>query len=155
MTAPLPSTGPSHSTDPILLPAPSAMTGAKAQPLIITALPPIPGKVVEKASKGEYIDLKELLPDNIALLKRIHEINPANLPTQHNSRLRDISDPLPWVSCFLGFVAAKVDHKETRELVAYTQIVIDLARKHGGHGWLAYDARFHQQISAGSPLVSS
>ena len=69
-----------------------------------------------------------------------------------SSRLWEVQDPLSWVSCFLAFVGAKVDSKETRELAAYGQIIIHLARKHGGKGWLSYDRLFRQQVAAGSPI---
>uniref|UniRef100_A0A1X7UES1 Cleavage and polyadenylation specificity factor subunit 4 n=1 Tax=Amphimedon queenslandica TaxID=400682 RepID=A0A1X7UES1_AMPQE len=39
-----------------------------------------------------------------------------------------------------------------RELLAYAQIIIQLAQSHGGTGWLAYDRRFRQQVAAGTPL---
>ena len=66
------------------------------------------------------------------------------------SRLREIKNPLTWVYCFLSFIAAKTDFSATRELVAYAQIVVQLARKHGGVGWLAYDQHFRQQLAGGS-----
>ena len=50
----------------------------------------------------------------------------------------------------MGFVAAKVTHPETRDLMAYGQIILQLARKHGSLGWLAYDTQFRQQAAAGS-----
>ena len=43
-----------------------------------------------------------------------------------------------------------------RELLAYAQIIIQLARSHGGgKGWIAYDWRFRQQVAAGMPLCWS
>ena len=49
----------------------------------------------------------------------------------------------------LSFLAVKVPHPEARQIIAYMQIVIDLARKHPGPGWLSYDALFRQQMNAG------
>ena len=66
--------------------------------------------------------------------------------------MREIQDPLSWVSCFLAFMATKVDNKETQSLAAYGMLVIHLARKHGGRGWLAYDSMFRQQKAAGAPF---
>ncbi len=102
------------------------------------------------------MDFKELLADNVALLQRLQELGPshqANHPLLTSSRLREIQDPLSWVSCFLGFLATKVDCSETRELAAYGQIIVHLARKHGGKGWLSYDRLFRQQKSAGSEML--
>ena len=36
-----------------------------------SALPPIPGKVIERIRAGSFVDLKELLPDNVALLQHL------------------------------------------------------------------------------------
>ena len=65
------------------------------------------------------------------------------------TRLREISDPLTWAFCFLAFVAVRTRDQETRDLAAYGQLVIHLARQHGGAGWLAYDKRFRQHHAAG------
>ena len=43
--------------------------------------------------------------------------------------------------------------RETRQLAAYGQIVLGLARKHGGRGWLAYNAQFRQQLAAGAGMA--
>lgn len=66
--------------------------------------------------------------------------------------MRDIQDPLTWVSCFFAYMAAKVDNHDCRALAAYGMLVNHLARKHGGRGWLAYDTLFRQQQAAGAAL---
>ena len=52
----------------------------------------------------------------------------------------------------ISYVAVRVPDPRLRELVAYGQIVIQLARSHGGSGWLEYDRWFRQQVAAGAPL---
>ena len=54
------------------------------------------------------------------------------------------------MTCFLIFVAAKVDNNETRELMAYSQIFLLLAHKHGGLGWTIYVNQFSQMAAAGT-----
>ena len=49
-------------------------------------------------------------------------------------------------------MAAKTESKEVRDLAAYGQIVLHLAGKHGGKGWMAYDKLFRQQQSAGATM---
>ena len=139
---------------PSLLPSP-----ARASPLIISpALPPIPGKVVEKARAGQFVEFKEFLPDNVLLLQRLQELGgansiaPAAQPLVSGSRLREITDPLTWVSCFLAFMAACTPHKETRDLAAYGMVILQLAKKHGGNGWMLYDRMFRQHRAAGAEL---
>ena len=144
---------PSHSTTTPLSITPAA--SLKASPLILSpALPPIPAKLVEKILKGENLELKELLPDNVALRKKLDEVNIGGNPQvcalPSSSRLRDISDPLSWVFCYLSFMAVKTPNQETRDLIAYAQIIIELARKHPGLGWYTYDNLFRQQLNAGA-----
>ena len=51
-----------------------AAMSRKAQPLIISsALLPIPARMVEKIRNGSFVELKELLSDNVALVQRIQE----------------------------------------------------------------------------------
>lgn len=49
-------------------------------------------------------------------------------------------------------MAAKVDHKEAKDLATYGQVIIQLARKHEGKGWLAYGSFFRQHMAAGAQL---
>ena len=51
---------------------------------------------------------------------------------------------------FLGLVHASSDCNETRELLAYEILIIHLARKHEGLGWVAYNSQFRQQAAAGA-----
>ena len=135
--------------------ATGAKSNASTTPLILSSsLPPVPAKLVEKIQLGQFVDFKELLIDNITLLQRLQELGPtqANHPLLTGSKLREISDPLSWVSCFLAFMAAKTESKEVRDLAAYGQIVLHLAGKHGGKGWMAYDKLFRQQQSAGATM---
>uniref|UniRef100_A0A1X7UUI3 CCHC-type domain-containing protein n=1 Tax=Amphimedon queenslandica TaxID=400682 RepID=A0A1X7UUI3_AMPQE len=137
--------------DWLKLPEPSVTPPSVKQPLAISsALPPIPARAVEKIEKGVFIDFRELLHDNMALFNTLQELElSANSSVQ---KMRDISDPLSWAYCFLSFVAVSVKDKHTRDLMAYGQVIIQMARSHGGLGWVNYDKRFCQQMAAGMPL---
>ena len=65
-------------------------------------------------------------------------------------KLKATGYPRPTVLAFLSFTAAKVDPKETRDLVAYAQLVVHVACKHGGKGLVSYDHLFFQQVAAGA-----
>ena len=132
----------------------------KSIPLIISpAFPPIPGKVVEKARSGSFIEIKEFLGDKVTLLQKLKElghvgaVSPATQSLVAGSRLREVTDPLTcWVSCFLAFMASWTSHEETRDMAAYAMIIIMLSRKHSGSGGLLYDRQFRQHLAAGSTL---
>ena len=148
-TAPLPDHSPAWLAE-LLGVAPNPST----PPLVLaSALPPVPGKAVEKILKGQFIDFKELLMDNVALMTQLQELGAgAASAAGSHSRLRDISDPVTWVYCYLSFVAVLCPDPRTRELLAYGHIIMQLARSHGGVGWVVYDRRFRQQVAAGTPL---
>ena len=133
-------------------PLPPLAAAVKASPLILSsALPPIPAKVVDRISASSFVDLKELLPDNMALLQRLQETSAGSQATAGGpSRMREVRDPLTWAACFMGFVAARADLPGTRDLLAYGQLILQLARQHGGGGWIAYDNQFRQQAAAGA-----
>lgn len=134
-----------------LLATPLANLGpTKTPPLVLSsALPPVPGKVVEAIRSGTFVDFRDLLTDNVALKQRVVD---GGLLSSSSLRLREISDRETWLHCFLAFVAAKVECQETRDLMAYGQIILMLARKHGGLGWRAYDTHFRQLRGAGHSL---
>ena len=123
--------------------------------MISSAFPPIPGKLVEKMRSGQFIELKELLIDNAALLRQIQTAEPHTpMPQQpaNNTRLREIQDPLSWVFCYLYYIAAATSDPLTRDMAAYGQIVIHLAQKHSGTGWQAYDRLFCLQKASNTNI---
>lgn len=95
-----------------------------------------------------------MLVDNDSLVQRLHELghSSAQVVASSTTKMREITDPLSWVFCFLSLLAVKSDHELTKQLAAYAQIVIQLAWKHGGMGWKSYDSRFRKQMAAGVPL---
>ena len=102
---------------------------------------------MEKILKGQFIDFKELLMDNVALMTQFQELGAgADSAAGSRSCLREVFDPVTWVYCYLSFVAVLCPDSRTHELLAYGQIIIQLGR------WLAYNRRFRQQVAAGTPL---
>ena len=97
---------------------------------------------MEEAWSGAFVNFKDFLADNVLVLQCIQELGQAGaipVATQPISRLREMVDPLTWVSCFLAFMAVKMDQEEMRSLAAYGMIILQLIRKHGGSGWLLHN----------------
>ena len=60
----------------------------RAVPVFVHGLgiPPVPGRLVEKILDGQFVDMAELLPDNIELLRR--EAAVPRLSSDSKARLR-------------------------------------------------------------------
>ena len=137
----------------ILVGHPTASLGpSRTPPLVLSsALPPISGKVFKVIRAGHNVDFKDLLPDNVALRHRVVDTGILG-SSNRNLCLRKVGDVETWLHCFPAFVASKVESPETRELMAYGQIILMLARKHGCMVWKTYDTHFRQLMGAGHTL---
>lgn len=120
--------------------------GSEPPFILSEALPVVPGKLVKKIQRGDYVDMAELLKDNVEAERRRMVAGDSG-QGQRPSR-REIPDFESWMQCFSAYAAvvgSKYPHK-CRELWAYQALMIAEHRKCGGRGWLAYDSAFRQQI---------
>ena len=124
------------------------------QAFILSAgLAPVPSKLVAKIQKLEFVDMAELLRDNLELQRQMRSQEQLSQPSsQPRNRQREIPDILSWVSCFGVYMAVLTSKypEMTRQLLAYQTLIVREARRCGGNGWLAYDTYFRQQV-AGDP----
>lgn len=114
-----------------------------------------PRKFVDKVRSGQYIDMKELLADNVSLLSQLEAIQgptAAHMLGPTRPRLREVSSLPTWCYCFLGYVALRTTDQQTRDQLAYARLLIKEAQRHGGLGYLDYDKAFRQQ-AAGDPAL--
>ena len=116
-----------------LISPPVQMAPALPQSAMIVSpsLPPVPAKAVEKIVKHQFVEMKELMPDNSALMLQVAELGP-NQPVS-SGKLREIDDPLTWVFYFLLFWPSvsfwsSVSDRRARELAAYGQVIVCLAQ---------------------------
>ncbi len=132
---------------------PPSMTRPEAEPVVMQpfvlseALPVVPAKLAHHIRKGEYVEMAELLKDNVEAERR--RLAAGESGTARVSR-REVPDFESWLQCFSSYaaiVATQYPHK-ARELWAYQALMIAEHRKCGGRGWLLYDAAFRQQITS-------
>lgn len=148
-----PPTNVSWAAHPITTPAmaqpatPVSAPGFSLSP----ALEPIPQRLVGKIQSGQYVDMKELLTDNVSLLQQLEAVGgqgpSPSLPGVLKPRLRDITSLSTWMYCFLAYVAVRSPDKATQDMLAYARLMIREAQRHGGTSWLDYDRVFRQQIA--------
>ena len=106
-----------------------------------------PRKLVDKVNSGQFVEMRELLADNIALLHQLeamHGYSPLHSAGVARPRLRDVSSLTMWCYCFLAYMAMRTADPTTRYQLAYAWLIIREVLRHGGVGWLDYDRAFRQ-----------
>ena len=96
----------------------------------------------------EYVDMRELLPDNIALAERLGALPPGLAPPKPPGE-QEISGEralMTWVSSFSTYVAivAEAHPERVGDMLAYMRLIIREASKFGGSDWLTYDSVFRR-----------
>ena len=134
-----------HYSGPSSSIMPPATEGAA---ILSSALPPIGAKLAVKIRSGQFVGMKELLPDNMALHSQLDSLPGQVAVTARPHCLREIDYPLTWVFCFLTYIAVCTDDAATRDMLTYARLIIREAQSHGGLGWLEYDKWFRQQQAA-------
>ncbi len=112
------------------------------------SLPVVPAMLVKRILKGEYIDMAELLRDNVeAERRRVSGNEGSQVP---RSGRRELPDFESWLQCFSSYAAlvCQMYPQKARELWAYQAMMVSEHRKCGGRGWLLYDSAFRQQITS-------
>ena len=124
--------------------------GEVAPFVLSEALPVVSGKLVRRILKAEYIDMAELLKDNMEAERRRCATEGAPPGATSRSARREIPDVLSWLQCFTLYTAVVVSRhpEKIKELLAYQAMIISEARRCGGRGWLLYDAAFRQQMTS-------
>ena len=117
------------------------------RPFILSeALPVVPAKLVKRILRGEYVDMAELLKDNMEVARR-RAVSEAEEGRVRINR-HEIPDMLSWLQCFSLYTAV-VGNKfpeKVQDRWAYQATIIAKHRWSGGKGWRLYDAGFWQQI---------
>ncbi len=134
----------------------SVMSPLSRPGLILSpASDPVPHSLVQRIQAGQFIDMRELLTDNIALLNQLSTLQPTiPLPTtaMNHTRLREIPFLASWLYCFMAYVAVRTSDPLTRDMLAYARLITRESLRHGNNGWLEYDRVFRRQISI-NPLL--
>ena len=112
--------------------------------ILASNLPLVPAKLVKEIQAMEFINMRELLPDNIALSERLEALPRAALHQAHAQR--EIDSLLTWMGAFLIYMAVMNDaHPEkTKSLLVYMRSLVEEARRNKGFNWRGYDTIFRR-----------
>ena len=130
-----------------------AATSKAEEPMLLSILfPPIPGKLVNKIRDGSFVDMRDMLPDNMALLRQLDDVKSDKAASK--AKLREVNSLPSWLYCFMAYMAVQTSDPHTRELLTYARLIIREALRVGGDGFLTYDRLFreHAAIDKGRTL---
>ena len=119
--------------------------------ILSPAADPIPYQLVQRIRAGEFVEMRDLLADNISLYNQLEDLHGqapiASTPASFRPRLREIPSLNSWMYCFTAYMAVCTGDSRTREMLAYCRLIIREALRHGGNGWQEYDRTFRRQAA--------
>ena len=121
--------------------------------ILSLTIEPVPAKLVAKIHSNQFIEMRELQPDNLALQQHIEAVTSAigsanqqpSLPSK--TGFREIHTIQSWMSCFLTYMAVRTPDTGTRHMLTYACLILQEAIRHEGSGWLHYDRVFCKQAA--------
>ena len=123
--------------------------------ILSPACDPIPQSLVHRVQSGQFVEMRDLLADNIALMSQLSSLHgtiPLPLTTVQRTRLREVPSLVSWMYCFATYVAIRTPDELTRQMLAYARLIIREALRHGGSGWAEYDRVFRRQVAINPAL---
>ena len=140
---------------PPVVKRPAKQKDVPLQPFIVgEGLPAVPAKLVAKIQRGEYVDMAELLKDNIEAERRRTPQEGLQGGQISRSNRREVPDLLSWLQCFGTYacVFCEAFPEKRKELWAYQTFLIRESRRCDGEGWRDYDSMFRQQVASAADL---
>ena len=118
--------------------------------------PLIPEKLVAKIQRWEYVNLLELLPDNLELARGslCEHRGSSSCATTKAPKKRELVDDwkgfTAWSVCFntLAAIVEKKHSAKSQELLAYHSTLLVEALRFGCRGWMSYDRMFLRRNQA-------
>ena len=145
----IPSTSrPTTAVTLVMAPAISASRADTGRPpafSLASSFPPVPAKLVSRIQGLEFVEMRELLPDNIALSECLEALPGA--ARFSNTPQREIASISTWTCAFATYVAivSQAHPNRARDMLAYMRLVVREAQTYGtGVGWLTYDSVYRQ-----------
>ena len=74
------------------------------------ATSPFPQKLVDRARSGQFVDMRDLLTDNVSLIQQLDTFGNHTfplLPGMLRPRLREVTSLPSWIYCFLAYIAIR------------------------------------------------
>ena len=148
----LPGTTGTSAVAPPLTGADEKGPETESAPFVLNSvLPVVPARLVKRILKGDFVDMAELLRDNLEAERRRarSELETGKSGAPASSR-REVPDFTSWVQCFALYASVVQSRypSKGRDLWAYLGVIASEFRRVGGSGWRLYDAAFRQQFAS-------
>ena len=90
---------------------------------VASSFPPIPAKLVKKIQTMEFVEMRELLPDNVALAERLEAL-PSTAASNH-APLREVASITSWTCAFATYIAVVAQAHPARvcDMLAYMRLI--------------------------------
>ena len=135
------------TTPSVLPPFPLPPPPVSGDFLISANFPPIPAKLVQKIRRWEFVELNQLLPDNlVSFPNQDSELGDQKL-TRERKKLPPIEDISSWCLAMLLYTAtchATYPHK-TGDMLAYMASILQTSSNYPVEACLSYDRVFRAQ----------
>ena len=122
----------------------SQPSGEILRPLFGTGLPPVSNKLVKRIQEGQFIEIAELLPEQLAA-STVDE----DQTKSSKSKSKAIFNILDWVQSFSLHTAIILQKQPgwVPDLIGYQALIIDAHQEFQDEGWIGYDRRFGQRVA--------
>ena len=128
--------------------------------ILSPAAAPIPSRLLQRIRAGEFVEMRDLLADNVSLHHQLEDLQGVMTatPAAFRPRIREVPSLSSWMYCFAAYIAVRTQDPQTRDMLAYGRLIIREALRHGGNGWQEYDRSFRRQLMGhyhGIPLFQA
>ena len=109
-------------------------------------LPPVPAKLAAKIRKGEFVEMRELLPEFWSSHREEDMEGKQEIKIR---RSRKVTDIFTWLQCFGSYVSVRTQHTPSLipELMAYMAAIVRVSQDYAGLAWVRYDAAYRRQAA--------
>ena len=124
---------------------------ATPAPFILNEGMAIPGKVVARIVSKQFVDMAELLAENLTPVATLKEANPlSELVTGTRKRLRPVPDLTSWAACFAAYTIIRCSrHRDDATMkLGYMRLILQEASVFPAERWREYDVRFRTLAAA-------
>ena len=150
----------SHSAPTQPLVSAGSITGLTQAFILGPGRPPIPAKLVSQILEFKFVDMSELLPENLeaptyespAFTIEGRSIVPTT--TAASRKKNEINDILTWVECFNSYTAVITAFRpeRARDLLAYMALIIRIAKQFPSRCWYNYDRAYRLNAAASNSV---